>query len=359
MMLAEHFHVVWRVYPYLDLIQMSGLLTGLVTLSRQGVVSLSFERVDRIRGDPYPVFEFTVTQRGSGQTRRVVWELYDRADRISESGLEFADVYFKQQFGPGTDALATPGLAKIRPLGLTVPGYSVGSFRLFVRAIWETLRSRKSPQIGDRGLLAREAFAQVVHWLRFPHPDSAMRRDFDVKQPGVVFQPRLWMKADNGPDPVYDAANSDRIQLVEALRMAFPQEERIGLVHGSAARRLAPGLVLRRRVSMEGHRGQLRRATVAVNCAGLSGSVGWKFAEYLAAGSAIVSPLIETRLPEPVVAGVHYLPYRTPEECVEQCRRLLGDEALSHRMGDVNREYYQRWIHPPAHALGLLRQVFA
>ncbi len=351
-----HYHFTWRVFPHLDLMQMSGLLTGVMALVRDGLVTLSFEPMDSVPDLPYSALEFTLRKPGSGESRRVVWEFYDRSDRLADSGLGFAEVYFKRQMAPATRAL--PQAAGVRPLGLTVPGFSLGAFRLVAAALRRTLSSREIRRHRSGPALVRECLSQLVDWARAPHPDSALRRSTDSKEARIVFQPRLWAQSGDRPEPAYEEANADRIRLVGELRSAFPGEDRIGLVHGAAADQLAPSLRLARRVSMEEHRRQLRGSTIAVNCTGLSGSVGWKFAEYLAAGTAVVSPPIETILPEPIQPEVHYLPYTTAEECVAQCRRLMDEPGLAARMGETNRSYYLRWVHPPAHVRSLFQRAF-
>lgn len=357
-MSAGGFRVVWRLYPNLDLLQMSGLLSGLVDLSRRGLVSVHTRMMTPSVDLPYSAMELEVQRVSSGERRNLVLDFYDRADRVVFPSLEFADAYFKRQCGPETRrAVPESSRKKIHPLGLTVPGFSVGSLRLVAPAILATLRSQESHRPRRRLAAVAEAFSGLSMWAAFPHPDSARRRERDVKRPGIVFQPRLW-SGDPACDPIYEQANAERLALVGSLREAFPDEPAIGLVHGALAQHAAPDLMLRTDVKIRGHRRQLRKSTIAIHSAGLSGCVGWKFSEYLAAGNAIVSNPIGMEYPEPIEPGIHYLPYSSPEECVEQCRRLLADPALADRMGKVNREYYARWIHPPAQVLSLLQRAF-
>ena len=54
-------------------------------------------------------------------------------------------------------------------------------------------------------------------------------------------------------------------------------------------------------------------------------------AEYMAASRCIVSerPLYESATP--LVAGQHYLPFSTPEECVAACQRLIDEPDTAAR----------------------------
>jgi len=347
------------VYPHLDLIQMSGLLSGIAALEARNVVSLSVEFVSTVADTPYALMELAVTERKTGTTRNIVLDFYDRADRIVPDALRFADIYFKRQFGPETrSAAGLSNAEKIEPMGLTIAGYSARVLRHVCFAIVASLRSKEARRArGAMAHLLRRAFDEARLWTTSPAPDAALLRETDNKHGRIVFQPRLWPTTPGSRDQ-FDVANEDRIATVQALRTAFPDERAIGLLPTDTATQMAPDLVLAERVTTSQYHQQLRSSLVAVNCLGLSGSVGWKFAEYLAAGNSVVSQPIEKQLLAPVVEGVHYLAYRTPEECVALCRRLMSDDALSGRMREVNRQYFLDWVNPPAHMAHLLKRAF-
>ena len=58
---------------------------------------------------------------------------------------------------------------------------------------------------------------------------------------------------------------------------------------------------------------------------GLHGSTGWKLAEYVAAGRAIVTEPLRYTLPGGFEEGKNYKTYTSPAECEEQLRQLLAD----------------------------------
>src|SRR5215471_5638038 len=100
------FHIVWRVYPYLDLQQISGILSGIAALDRSNTISLSVEFVCGAGDTIRPLMELVVTERKTGRVRNVVLDFYDRADRVVPDALSFSDIYFKRQFGPETQTAA-------------------------------------------------------------------------------------------------------------------------------------------------------------------------------------------------------------------------------------------------------------
>lgn len=287
--------------------------------------------------------------------RNLVLDFYDQADKLILSALKFADVYFKRQYDSTTEASAAQvETRKVRPLGLTIAGLSMASARLVATEIVASLRSRTARSASPGlAVLLQGALTDARMWLRLPSTDSARLRATGARTPQIVFQPRLW-DTPPGSGDLFDVANQDRVATVGALRAAFSSDQTIGLVHTPFAQQQAPELLTRTKVRTGGYHRQLRASMIGVNCVGLRGSVGWKFAEYLAAGLAVVSQPIEKELLAPIEAGVHYLPYTSPQECVEQCRRLLEDAELTTQMGAANLEYYNQWVDPPAHIMHLL-----
>jgi hypothetical protein len=359
-MSSAPFHVVWRVYPHLDLVQMSAMLSGIAMLERRKVISLSVEFMSEVVEGPYAALELVVTERRTGNTRKVVVDFYDRADKILPQALEFSDIYFKRQLGPETRVAARGTHAeKIAPAGLTIAGFSGSALRHVCIAILGSLRASQARRSWDAADLLRRAYAELRLWATSLPPDAARLRDTDVKRRHIVFQPRLWDTVPGSGDD-FDVANQERIAIVRALRRVFPdQDDTIGLLHSEIATAMARDLLLRRNVTTGTYYKQLRHSLVAVNCTGLSGSVGWKFGEYLAAGTAVVSQPIEKELLSPVVEGVHYLAYRDPDECAALCHRLVSDNTMSSRMCEANRQYFMEWVNPPAHLMHLFRLAFA
>ena len=79
---------------------------------------------------------------------------------------------------------------------------------------------------------------------------------------------------------------------------------------------------------------------------GLHQSSGWKIAEYLAAGRAIVSEPLCYEVPGPFQAGENYLTYTSADGCIEQIRTLLAHPEQILQMGQRNRAYYDTWLRP-------------
>jgi hypothetical protein len=353
------FHIMWRVSPQLDLVVLSGILSGIAALQRRNHISLSFELMSTASDTPDAVMQLVVTNRETGDIRNIVIDCYDRADRFSHEALKSSNVYFKRAFGPDTLTAGCPSCArKIVPAGLSFGCYSREAWLHMCIAILASMRRESGRTRRAMSDLLHRAYEAARLWLTFPTPQGPVLRDTDVKNLNIVFQPRLWPTTPGSGDQ-FDVVNRDRIGTVRALRMAFPRERAIGLVHSDTAAEMAPDLLLPEHVRTGKFHTQLRQSHIAVNCVGLSGGVGFKFGEYLAAGTAIVSPPITHEFLAPIVEGVHYLAYRSPDECVDLCRRLMSDRALTARMRAVNRRYFLDWVDPSANVAHLLTRAFA
>ncbi|MEZ5499004.1 MAG: glycosyltransferase [Steroidobacteraceae bacterium] len=354
------YEVTWRVYPHQDLVQMSGLLCGLVALQRAGVISLAVERHPVPIGINVPLTDLRVMQKSTGRSCRAIWEFRDQSDVLYAEQLAGADWYFKRQFTEQSLRVAgTANAHKVRPLGLTIAAFSWPAWRCVAAAIRTSLGSATARRArGGAWRALRKARSDFMLWATLPDTASVEVGDEHPREPAIVFQPRLWNAESQGSGDVFDVANADRIHSVQVLRAAFGQPERIGLIHTADAVALAPDLMLQPKVSVRRYHRQLKSSLIAVNCIGLSGSVGWKFAEYLAAGVAVVSQPIDKILLAPINPDEHYLVYESIEQAVELCRRLLKERHLASAMSRRNRLYYQTWVHPPAHALHLLKSCF-
>src|SRR5262249_46461396 len=100
----------------------------------------------------------------------------------------------------------------------------------------------------------------------------------------------------------------------------------------------------------------LRTHEVCIATSGLHGSSGWKFAEYMAAGRAIVSEPLRHRIPGTFSPGSEYLSFEGVDDCVAAVARLLGDRALRESCMHAARRYFDEYVSPPVmvrRALGI------
>ena len=102
---------------------------------------------------------------------------------------------------------------------------------------------------------------------------------------------------------------------------------------------------------------RMQHTEICVASTGLHGSTGWKLAEYVAAGRAIVTEPLRYTLPGGFEEGKNYKTYTSPAQCEEQLRQLLADPAAVLAMAQHNADYYQMWLRPEQQVRQALRQL--
>ena len=257
-----------------------------------------------------------------------------------------ADVVFKRSFSAEKNRQFPGDIpAKLRPLGLnyyvTCPG---------------------SPLEAERS--AKSRLKQWALSTRCYPQDFEARLTRVRKKPRILFLTRLWDPEEPAVQQYPDLqaewrqVNADRIELLHRLQAAFPEQFTGGVSDNACARRLCPELIVPDKLT--GKRAYLHRmqhTEICVASTGLHGSTGWKLAEYVAAGRAIVTEPLRYTLPGGFEEGKNYKTYTSPAECEEQLRQLLADPAAILAMAQHNAAYYQAWLRPEQQVRQALRQL--
>lgn len=263
--------------------------------------------------------------------------VYDLADGYqSPEAMEYllgrCDFYFKRSFSENVNA--SMGYRNVYPYGLYCDVTWAGN---------PLLRKRK---LGLPRTAAEAACGKLVtpETLERPaEPDAG-------GEPRVLFQAVLW-PADPRLTPEENEERAEicrtRIRLVRLLRETFGDRFSGGLRDDPATAEMAPDLALPARLTRrENYLGIMKRSAVCVASAGLHGSTGGKFGEYVSAGRAIVSEPLRYTVPGPFTVGENYLEYTAPEECAEQVRFLLAHPERIRAMQENNRAYTRNFLSP-------------
>jgi hypothetical protein len=102
---------------------------------------------------------------------------------------------------------------------------------------------------------------------------------------------------------------------------------------------------------------RLRSYAVCVTTNGLWDSIGWKFAEYLALGKAIVCEPMKFEVPGPLAPGRNFLEFSTPEDCTARVAGLLEGREARERMMANNAAYFREYASPDAVVARVLYRV--
>lgn len=323
----------------------SGILAGFTLLAKRGELTLRVQ--DERQGSPLAREALLETEING---RTVVFDLMDGYfynDPAAVLALfSRADVVFKRSFSAEKNRQFPDGIpAKLRPLGLnyyvTCPGSPLEAERSAKSRLKQwALSTRCYPQDFEACLTRVRKKPRILFLTRL----------WDSDEPAVRQYPELQAE--------WRQVNADRIELLHRLQSAFPEQFTGGVSDNACARQLCPELIVPDKLT--GKRAYLHRmqhTEICVASTGLHGSTGWKLAEYVAAGRAIVTEPLRYTLPGGFEEGKNYKTYTSPAECEEQLRQLLTDPAAILAMAQHNAAYYQAWLRPEQQVRQALRQL--
>jgi hypothetical protein len=339
--------------PRHDHYHFSKVYSGLDVLARQKVIRLRIKQAF----DPGNTLDARVTELACGARRWLVFDVDDHSTRFGVEALDRCDVYFKRSYhAPDLAIFPQAKRHKIRPFGLNYACTSRSGKWLFFRHWGVGLAGRmaRSPRMFLREL---ENFKTNVRgYVRIPDYRLFEQGPEVSVNPLVLFQTRVWEPEESSEDLA--TVNDERVALIRELRKVFGKRFRGGIVPTPFARRHYPDVLLQEAYSRADYIRMVQRFLIGIYTRGLHQSLAFKLPEYLAASMCLVSDPLRNKLPQPLVAGRHYLQFETTDECLAQCERLLGRPEEASQMRRQNWQYYRQWIRPPEHLLSCLERAF-
>jgi hypothetical protein len=152
------------------------------------------------------------------------------------------------------------------------------------------------------------------------------------------------------PEPAVRAMNDLRADCIRLLRERIGERFLGGFERSAYALAHYPDCVVAESMSTR-KRDYLRRLrdySVCVATNGLWDSIGWKFAEYLALGKAIVCEPLKFEVPGGLAAGRNFMEFTTPEDCAARVAGLLEGQEARRRMMAANAAYFREFASPQA-----------
>lgn len=308
------------------------IFTGFEILAKQGVIDLRCKYGGR--GVVAAVGDHSI--------------FYDVLDgcEVDENALASFDSYYKRSYSVQHHR-KTSGYEKIKPLGLNYLVYPT-----FVS--WQQLQRdyRYSRRIEHSPISKVQGLRQIVGSLANHLPGRASTRQLSSppndQPPRVLFLTRAWepISSVRHEMPLRQEINAIRAECISLLKERFGSACIAGFAPSAYAERRYPGLIAKVDTSKRNYLKLLRdRATVCVATTGLHGSIGWKFAEYVAFSKAIVSEPLFFSAPG-LNEGQHYLEFSDPRQCLQQVERLLNDPLTCMNMREANQQYYHKFLRP-------------
>ncbi len=333
------------------------LFTGFGELAHQGRLRLEWVKVSATSADPY-----RLPQHLRVEINDDLQVLYDVGDAFTlDDSLDFSRValVIKRSYRP--DFLARhPYGERVLPLGLCYYVRSAYDHGLR-RALWAKNDRDKLKQI-----VRSSALLSRLLRVRDTVVDSSIESfetppAFD-QEPRVVFAARLWKpyRVPEGPlRQEREQMNATRVHLVRALRREFGVRFVGGLEAEPYAASVAPDCLLDASAVWKGsYLDVMHQSPICVATRGLLEAYGFKFAEYVAAGRAIVSEHNDNLVPG-FEAERDYLSFDTVDQCVAQVARLMDDPPLRRLLMERTRRYYRAYLRPDTLVMNSINAALA
>lgn len=327
------------------------IYTGYTMLARQGAVKISqrLTTVDFLQPDlPAHINEVRASHlvvEVAGM--RIGYDVHD-AGEVPEELLAGVDLLFKRSWEQHfVDACSAP--AKVLPLGANLWVHADAPDRHALRrvglhrggeAVKNTLRA-----LGIDRLLGDRLFTPRLSDIEAAPP-------YDLP-PRVLFLAEAWNPAEAPTAQTADervAINALRAACMRGLREALGDRVTCGFRNTPFAQREFADLVINDS-SLTRKRNYLalvKQHPICIASSGLHRSIGWKFAEYLSMGRAIVSEHLHMRLPGDIAPGSHYLQFDSADSCVAAATGLVADPDKRAALIRASHDYYSRHLRPDA-----------
>jgi hypothetical protein len=280
---------------------------------------------------------FTIERDGA--TTRYVVDYRDLA-AVDSAAYAWSDVYGAVNL---TEEIATEH-AKARAIG---PAFGIGPSRisrLDMRFAAASLMSHAHDRRRLGGSLVpgnRRLLVEQVFWQRMP---SILDFSPEASDPHYIFYAATLWEHDN----CIASTNPLRAEFMRAARATATLRFEGGfVVHGDHPQsREFEDLLLESPFTIKGWTGRTARSALVFNNAAVHGCLGWKLAQFLCMGKAIISTEIDNILPRPLIHGLHAHFVEDASEIPSAIRKLTTDESYRRCLEKGARSYWDDLLTP-------------
>jgi hypothetical protein len=150
--------------------------------------------------------------------------------------------------------------------------------------------------------------------------------------------------------------NETRANCIKMLRDEFGSDFYGGFYHTNFAEKNYRNYLMpnKKLSSKRNYINLLKTFPICIANSGLHGSIGWKFAEYIAFSKAIITEKMDYEVPGNLEKDKNYLEFSSPEGCVENALKIFNDKELRNYIMTNNAKYYQTYLRPDSLVLNTL-----
>lgn len=173
----------------------------------------------------------------------------------------------------------------------------------------------------------------------------------------ILFCTRLW-DINKTKDTTIPEINEKRISIIQQIRRHFPKKAIAGVSDSPIARKMCPDLILSHSITNRKSFIKIMNcATICIASTGLHKSTGWRFAEYIAAGKAIISEPLFFSIPGDFAEKKNYIAFNTSDQLVSAIDYLLSQPQVVYKMKMNNLLYFHHYIRPDSLVLNALSSI--
>lgn len=319
------------------------IMAGLEVLEKQNIIKLEFEIVkDKKDYIPEGMLEVIINNK-----LRILYDLndgYDNRLKQNESYEEFYnkllvkyDICFKRSFSSEYNSKLI-NKNKIYPLGLN---YGVKpAVNKIEGSILENVLDKNFNTIAKRVMGYNKKF--LIESFEYP--------PMVTDNPKVLFMARLWEPSHHNKHKSQEREyiNQTRIACMRSCKEELKDNFIGGFQSSKYAEEICPELIIRdKKITQRANYIKImKQSSICIATMGLHESIGWKFAEYIAASKAIVSEKLHYELPGEILKDINYIEFSNPNECISSIRKLLENKNYLYQMQKANYEYYHKYVRP-------------
>jgi uncharacterized protein YqiB (DUF1249 family) len=205
----------------------------------------------------------------------------------------------------------------------------------------------------------------IKNKLRFTPRLNMMQAlpDYSAK-PKIIFMVKAFNPYDYSERPKHEIEeriqiNETRAKCIKMLKKEFGNNFYGGFYHNSFTKKNYKELLIpdKKDSTKKNYLHLLRKYPICVANSGVHGSIGWKFAEYIAFSKAIIAEKMKYEVPT-IKEGENFLEFSTPEDCVENATKLFHNEDLRNYLMLNNAKYYNAYLSPDSLILNTLFTAF-
>lgn len=352
--MTDMYKIELPFYPYSH--HLDQLYTGLELLKRKKIIEVKYNK------NYQPFNKINIVKARINGKFDVVYDLFDSTDWLlgetEEKNLSYfyeylqCDYYFKRSFNKAfQDRILN--YTTVLPFGFNYP---VNVKHILKHRILNELKELIDYPFFHRFFKFNTHSVPPSEFEHLPVPNKENR---------IIFLVRLWdpkgvnekIESKEISDE-REQINISRVNCIKACKKEFGNLFLGGVQDIPFSRKYCPDLILPRYItSRHSYLRSVKSSNICVATTGLHGSIGWKFAEYIAAARAIVTEPLNFEVPGEFAESKNYLTFESPDELISKILYLQRNRDEMKKMMIANYQYYQAYLRPDILVLNTLLQI--